>query len=190
MRRPRSKLQVSMFPFLAVLLCVMGALLLILFVMDHRAKIAAQHQVSEIKSARLARSKAEEDARKAEWEKAKEKALHQSLLAQQDLLKDEAKDLDSNLDDANKKLELAKLKDADLKKKAAEEFEKIALLQLEIANQQNGAKESSKKENVSKAELLEAAKELADLEYLVQEIAFAEAKRKGDLSAGFGSCEL
>jgi len=158
-----------MFPFLAVLLCVMGALLLILFVMDRRAKIAAQHTVNEMKSARLERTKAEEDARKAEWEKAKD-ALHQSLVAQQDLLKAEAKDLHSNLVDANKKLELAAMKDADLKKQSAEESEKIALLQVEITNQQHGAKESSKKETVSKAELLEAAKELADLEYAFKKL--------------------
>ena len=81
MRRPRSKLEVSTFPFLAVLLCVMGSLLL-LFIMDRRAKIAAQYRVAEELQVRKARSKAEEDARQAEWEKAKS-MLHQSLLEQQ-----------------------------------------------------------------------------------------------------------
>ena len=36
MRSRRHKLQVSTFPFLAVLLCAMGALLLVLLVMDRR----------------------------------------------------------------------------------------------------------------------------------------------------------
>ena len=41
MRRRRHTLQVSTFPFLAVLLCTMGALILILLVLDRRAKLAA-----------------------------------------------------------------------------------------------------------------------------------------------------
>ncbi len=41
MRSRRHKLQVSTFPFLAVLLCAMGALLLVLLVMDRRAHAAA-----------------------------------------------------------------------------------------------------------------------------------------------------
>jgi hypothetical protein len=178
MRRPRSKLQVSMFPFLAVLLCAMGALLLILFVMDRRAKIAAQHKVSEIKSERLARSKAEEDARKAEWEKAKS-ALHQTLLAQQDQLKSEANHLDSKLNDANKKLDDAQTKQGELQKKIVSELERIALLQVKLADQANGAKAFTQKENVSKAQLLEAAKELADLEQAFKKLrALKDDERK------------
>jgi len=38
--RRRHKLEVSTFPFLAVLLCAMGALILLLLIMDRRAKIA------------------------------------------------------------------------------------------------------------------------------------------------------
>ena len=41
MRRQRQKLQVSTFPFLAVLLAAMGSLILLLLVMDRRAKIVA-----------------------------------------------------------------------------------------------------------------------------------------------------
>src|SRR5471030_2730917 len=105
MRRPRSKLEVSTFPFLAVLLCVMGSLLLLLFIMDRRAKIAAQYRVTEERQARTERSKAEEDARQAEWEKAKQ-VLHQTLLAQQAELDGESKGLQQNLNGASKNLTL------------------------------------------------------------------------------------
>ena len=44
MRRPRNKLEVSTFPFLAVLLCAMGSLILILMVFDRRAKLAANER--------------------------------------------------------------------------------------------------------------------------------------------------
>ena len=44
MRRRRRHLEVSTFPFLAVLLCTMGSLILLLLVLDRRAKIAAQRK--------------------------------------------------------------------------------------------------------------------------------------------------
>src|SRR6266498_3797412 len=103
MRRSRSKLQVSTFPFLAVLLCAMGALLLLLFIMDRRAKMAAQHTVSVAVADRKKRTQAEEEARQAEWEKARE-GLHQTLLEQQNYLIADAKGLQQNLDDTGKKL--------------------------------------------------------------------------------------
>lgn len=181
MRRPRSKLQVSMFPFLAVLLCVMGALLLLLFQMDRRGKIAAQHKVAAMKSERLARTKAEEDARKAEWERAKQ-ALHQSLLTEQDQLQSQAKDLDANVNAANKKLDVVQTKHLDIKQKIEAESEKIALLQVELANQQDGVKASTTKESVSKAELVEAAKELADLELAFKKLRERKANEKATYS--------
>src|SRR4051812_28345832 len=102
MRRPRSKLQVSTFPFLAVLLCAMGSLLLFLFIMDRRAKIAAQNRAMEAHAALAARkadTQAERDARQAEWEQAKAK-LHQSLLQQEQELAAEAQGIQQNLSDA------------------------------------------------------------------------------------------
>ena len=42
MRRRRQTLQVSTFPFLAVLLCTMGSLLLVLLAVDRKAKLAAR----------------------------------------------------------------------------------------------------------------------------------------------------
>ncbi len=61
MRTRRHKLQVSTFPFLAVLLCAMGALLLVLLVMDRRAHDAARYRATQ-----AARRAAEEAGREAE----------------------------------------------------------------------------------------------------------------------------
>ncbi|MSQ96301.1 MAG: hypothetical protein EXR98_17355 [Gemmataceae bacterium] len=169
MRRPRAKLQVSTFPFLAVLLCAMGALLLLLFIMDRRAKITAQCQVNELHAKRQERTKAEEDLRQAEWEKAKA-ALHNSLLEQQNQLNSQAKDLQSNLSDAGKNLDLVQARHLDLQRKLDNESAKIAGLHGQIAGQQSGLQESVKKENASKAELLAAAKELAELERAFQQL--------------------
>jgi choline-glycine betaine transporter len=44
MRRAKAKLTVSTFPFLAVLLCAMGSLIMLLMVFDQRAKRAARQR--------------------------------------------------------------------------------------------------------------------------------------------------
>ena len=98
MRRPRSKLEVSTFPFLAVLLCAMGSLLLLLFIMDRRAKVAAQNNARESIETRKKRTQEEEDTRQAEWEKAKQQ-LHLTLMQQHDQLLTEANGVQDKLAD-------------------------------------------------------------------------------------------
>jgi hypothetical protein len=64
--KPRRALHVSTFPFLAVLLCAMGALILLLLVIDRRAKIVARIKARQV-AERLAGSghQARERARQA-----------------------------------------------------------------------------------------------------------------------------
>jgi hypothetical protein len=169
MRRRRSKLEVSTFPFLAVLLCAMGALLLLLFIMDRRAKIAAKYRVQEELQARQARTKAEEEARQAEWEKARAE-LHLSLLATQNQLLDKSEAAQHELDEAAKKVADAKARDEDLQRLARDEAGRIVTLQLEIESQRAGIVQAEKKEAQSKAELLAAARELAELEMALKQL--------------------
>jgi len=93
MRGRRHKLQVSTFPFLAVLLCAMGSLILVLLVMDRKAHQAAQARAQR-EAARLVEEAARsETARQAErdrlkqqaqatWER-KRDALHEKLTHEQ-----------------------------------------------------------------------------------------------------------
>src|ERR1700684_2138955 len=99
MRRPRHKLQVSTFPFLAVLLGAMGALILLLLVMDRRSKIVARARVMEGHAApTAARAKKldhhfqDEEARRAEWER-KRQELHELLRAQEEVVTKERQGL-------------------------------------------------------------------------------------------------
>jgi hypothetical protein len=163
MRRPRSKLEVSTFPFLAVLLCAMGALLLLLFIMDRRAKIASRNNAMEQMEARKARTQTEEETRVAEWEKAKEK-LHALLLEQQNQVLADSSDTVKNLSDAGNKLVIIQAQNLELDKQVKEENDKIASIQIQIASQRASLQQADKKESASKTELLEAAKELAELE--------------------------
>lgn len=129
MRRARVKLQVSTFPFLAVLLAAMGALIFLLLVIDRRAKLVARNKVRETWEARQ-KEKADRDAeRLAAWQreqdeyKREEEAFHERL-RQQDLALREAlhqKRVDLESTQANLKGLESKLK--------REEQEALRLLQ-------------------------------------------------------------
>ena len=98
MRRARRKMEVDTFPFLAVLLCAMGALILLLLVIDRRSKIVAQNTAYERYLAQKrsreadlaerddARRKAE-DAERATWQAKKAELEHKLQSEHDDLQK-------------------------------------------------------------------------------------------------------
>ncbi len=110
MKRRPHKLEVSTFPFLAVLLCAMGSLILVLLAMDRMARQAAVARVAETAQKRdqeRARSvegiKAENDRRRqqalAAWEAAR-LALHAQLQAKKEEQNKQAEAVDKQVDDA------------------------------------------------------------------------------------------
>jgi hypothetical protein len=81
MRRRRNSLQVSTFPFLAVLLCTMGSLILLLLIIDRRARVVAAVKArNALEQISRADAQAEED-RRAEWER-RRRLLHEELANQ------------------------------------------------------------------------------------------------------------
>lgn len=82
MRRRRHRLQVSTFPFLAVLLCAMGSLILLLLVLDRRAKVVARAKERERQEAVLAQHSRADQERMREYEQKRE-ALRKRLQAQE-----------------------------------------------------------------------------------------------------------
>jgi hypothetical protein len=82
MKRRRQVLQVSTFPFLAVLLCAMGSLILLLLVIDRRAKAVARAKAWKAALARQEKESRADRARRAEWER-RRRALH-ALFLQED----------------------------------------------------------------------------------------------------------
>lgn len=177
MRRPRSKLQVTTFPFLAVLLCAMGSLMLLLFIMDRRAKIAAQHAVAKASAERKKRTEDEEQARQAEWEKAKE-ALRQSLQQQENQLLVDVRGVQQAADGAKQKLVIVQAEHQDLQERIQGETKRLKALQMQIDAQRASLSDAEKKDLKTRAELLEATRELADLEKAFQAMLALRAKQK------------
>jgi hypothetical protein len=81
--RRRHSLQVSTFPFLAVLLCTMGSLILLLLVIDRRARVVALVKARQAQQQTDAEDVKLAEARRAEWELRRQR-LHQQL-EQEDL---------------------------------------------------------------------------------------------------------
>jgi hypothetical protein len=166
MRRSRSKLEVSTFPFLAVLLCAMGSLLLFLFIMDRRAKIVAQNRAAEdrpVLAARKPDTPAAQDLRQKEWEAARDK-LHQLLLEEQQQLLNESQQVQNQLSANGTKLNLVQTRYLDAQQQLASETAKILALQEQVERERKGIHASDEKQNASKSELMKASQQLLEMQ--------------------------
>ncbi len=112
--RKRKKLEVSTFPFLAVLLCTMGALILLLLVMDKKAKKAALEKAYEAAWAQSKNLQAKTDIEKQNldseknaWIKLKSEQ-HEELLKKETTLEKEIALLKIELSQLDKNYEKSK----------------------------------------------------------------------------------
>ncbi len=81
MRQRRHALQVSTFPFLAVLLCTMGSLILLLLMIDRRARVVARAKAVRAAALLAAEDAAAQARRQAELDR-RQQALHAQLQGQ------------------------------------------------------------------------------------------------------------
>ena len=177
MRRPRHKLQVSTFPFLAVLLGAMGALILLLLVMDRRAKIVARNKALEAHTAARELAEAKhfelstqaEQARRAEWEQ-KRQELHALLRAQEKDLERERADLAlrwQNLEDDLRK-ENGSLKE--LEKRLLAERGRLDVKTQLLLQMRQGIARSQTLDAASRQEVEKLAAQLSQLERTLAEV--------------------
>ncbi len=130
MRRRRQKLQVSTFPFLAVLLCAMGSLILLLLVLDRRAKVVARAKERERQEAVLAQYSKADRERMAAYEQ-KRRELRQRLQAQETALH-------ANLDSKQTELQRKKYEANLERNRTAELKARLAALREVLAREQEG----------------------------------------------------
>lgn len=188
MRRPRHKLQVSTFPFLAVLLGAMGALILLLLVMDRRSKIVARNRAFEAHKAEVAaaqdkakkafdHSAEAEEARRAEWER-KRAELHALLRDQEKKLKDERAALDTKANALGQDVAQEKQALADLEKRLMDERARLDVKSQLLAQMRQGIARTVAQDAASKQRVEELARELAQLERVLQEVKAVKAQEQ------------
>src|SRR5262245_15341753 len=152
--RRRHQLQVNTFPFLAVLLCAMGSLILVLLVMDRRSHRAAQARAQEklrleAREQSLARAMQREEyevkrrARDAAQEK-KRAALRNRFDVEEKALSDELREVQERLAKTARRLEAEEAAVRKLRDQVKDEQERVA--------KQEGMLDSARKEANSLAE--------------------------------------
>jgi hypothetical protein len=136
MRRRGKPLEVSTFPFLAVLLCAMGSLILVLIVMDRKAKLAARYKAlaaqtqaaeeqAKVDAARRALLQEREAAASAALQQQRDD-LHATLLSQQQLLQAQMKKVQDQLTEAALRLKAELDETGELKKRGESEQARLA----------------------------------------------------------------
>src|SRR2546428_13755361 len=102
----RNTMQVASFPYLAVLLCSMGSLILLLLVIDRRAKVVMRAKaLAAIRQMETEDAK-ESAARAAEWDQ-RRRALREQLQGQKHELDTQSASLDKQLTDAAREIRTA-----------------------------------------------------------------------------------
>jgi hypothetical protein len=188
MRRRGKPLEISTFPFLAVLLCAMGSLILVLIVMDRKAKLAARYKATaaqakaaeELAKADAARrellAQREAEARAA-WEQ-KRDDLHATVVTQQQALQAQIKKIQDQLSDAAARLKAALDDRGDLQKRVESARVRLAGEEQALATVRQARE---KEEAASAAERAAKAKmraDLARLEATVKDLKDAREREK------------
>ena len=175
MKPRRQVLQVSTFPFLAVLLCAMGSLILLLLVMDRRAKAVARAKAIRAAS-RLEAEEAEAAARRQAELEQRRRALHEQLDRQDH-------DLRAQVDAA-----MSQAKTTDESRRAEEERSAQARSQVQMLTSQLTREEeevkarrgdrsvTSAKAQASEQEVTRLTSELVQLEKTLADFKAARAR--------------
>jgi hypothetical protein len=177
MRRRRHKLEVSTFPFLAVLLCAMGSLILLLLVLDRRAKAAARERAYKAAEQVAAEELRIADERRQEWEKRRH-ALHAELVEQEGKLIGRINAVEKQ--SAATQAELS----ADQKRKQQErerlhhEQEQIVRLEEAVRARRDELERSNQKSQNSSQEMRRLSSELRGLERTLEDLKALRARQQ------------
>ena len=181
MRHRRHRLQVSTFPFLAVLLCTMGSLILVLLVIDRQGKAGAR-----AKAILEARKLAEEDAqtvaaRRAEFER-RQLDLHHRLEREADDLAKQAGELHHQSDDTDAAIRAAAAKFEELHRRIRSEHDKLKENAQFLGSKKASQEEKSKESEAMQVRLRRLAADLNTLERALADLRTARERQKNSYS--------
>jgi hypothetical protein len=172
--RRRHSLQVSTFPFLAVLLCTMGSLILLLLVIDRRARVVAlvkarqAQQQTDVEEVKLA------EARRAEWE-LRRRRLHQQLQEEDLAIASQIRTVERQAATTAAKLQGEQAQRLKIIDRLKAEQAQVAHWEMELADQKEDVARTARETEAARAEM---AKLTADLERLERALADLKALRK------------
>lgn len=187
MSATRRKPQVDTFPFLAVLLCAMGALIVVLLTMDRKARLVARAKAegvlrkqSEERESAIALARREQEKRYADLRAAwqiRQDALRKAVDAEDAKLDTELREVRTRLADASRRLaaELEQLRST--RTRLANEKTKLNEAEATLAAAQNQAANEMQRIERTEAARTKLAANLESMERTLKDI---EADRQRD----------
>lgn len=177
MKRRRHSLQVSTFPFLAVLLCAMGSLILLLLVIDRRAKVVMRAKALAAIRQMEADDTKESDARAAEYE-ARRSALRERLQQEKQKLQDQSVSVERQLTAAAHELQTEQAQIPALEQRLQAEKDNLIRQERAAASAVQDAKQKRDQSQATSAELTRLSGELIKLEQTLDDLKSVRQKQK------------
>jgi hypothetical protein len=177
MRRRRHQLQVSTFPFLAVLLCAMGSLILLLLVIDRRAKVVLRAKAMEAIRQMDAEAEKETANRAAEWERRRQ-ALHAHLQREKQNLETQTARIEEKTAAAVHDLETEQAQGSQLDRQLQTEQATLIEEQRAIASKFQETAQKKQESEATRAELARLTAELVKLEQTVADLKSLRQKQQ------------
>jgi hypothetical protein len=191
MRRRRQRLQVSTFPFLAVLLCTMGSLILLLLVLDRRAKIVALHKVrddfarvkadKDRREQERLRKAAEDERQAAEWQRRRDQ-LRAALADQEQELVAQVEQARGKVADAEATLRAEQARATELRQQLQTAQGNLRAEQETVKAQQAASAKAAELTEAAKRELARQALELEQLEQTLAQLKALRERQKNTYS--------
>jgi len=185
MRRRRQRLEVSTFPFLAVLLCTMGSLILVLLVIDRKGKAGARAKA--VQMARLAAEQRKSEsaeaiaARQAEWERRRQ-ALRAALEDEVSQVRGKAGTIQKKIGDAQSSLQDTERRFHELSQRVATERATLTKAEQDLAMRKGATAAADKQSEAAQAQLRRMAADLDSLERTLQDLKTARQRQQNTWS--------
>src|SRR5262245_46643173 len=169
MSRKRHAIHVDTFPFLAVLLCAMGSLILLLLIFDRRAKVVARAKAQENAAQAAARKAKDVDSENEDW-KRKIRQLHELLVQQQVELQNQLWAILGNKAATAQRLQNEEAEVLSLHKAIGEQKADLDKKRAELAIRRGVLAKASEQEKNAQKDLERFARELDQLERTLHDL--------------------
>jgi hypothetical protein len=170
-------IHVDTFPFLAVLLCAMGSLILLLLVFDRRAKVVARAKAQEY-AAQVAAKKAKAvDSDNEDWQR-KIRQLHELLLQEQLELQNQLRAILGNKAVTDKHIQDEESEILSLHKAIGEQKADLDKKRTELAVRRGVLAKANEREKAAQKDLERFARELDQLERTLHELQSVRRREK------------
>lgn len=177
MRQRRHALQVSTFPFLAVLLCTMGSLILLLLVIDRRTRVVARAKAVRAAALLAAEDAAVQARRQAELDR-RQQALHAQLQGQDQEVMTQIRAADQKSTAAVESVRQEQKQIQELQEKFQAESARLTQGQEEVRAKQAGMAQTAAQTQEARRDLARLTGELTQLERTLADL--KEARKRDE----------